>query len=171
MQLPDLSDVKGVIFDMDGTLLESQLNFRQIRQDIGCPPTEDVLAFIDGHSCPQTRAKLHKIVIQHEMNDAQQASWLPIGKAMYQAAIEQELPVALVTRNCREATQMKLSQNNLSFDLVYTREDAPAKPDPAALLLVAQQWQLNPADLIYIGDYIYDRHAAENAGMQWWLVE
>jgi len=53
---------------------------------------------------------------------------------------------------------------------VLTREDAPAKPDPTALLMVANTWQLRPEDCLYVGDFIYDQQAAENAGMRWFLV-
>ena len=78
--------------------------------------------------------------------------------------------MAIVTRNCREATAIKLANNAIPIDIVLTREDAPAKPDPTALLMVARQWQLNAEDCLYVGDFIYDQLAAENAGMKWLMV-
>jgi len=53
---------------------------------------------------------------------------------------------------------------------VLTRECAPAKPDPTALLMIAEQWQIAPTQCLYVGDYIYDQLAAEKAGMRWVLV-
>ena len=78
----NLSGIKGVIFDLDGTLVESSLNFTQIRIDVGCPQQEDILTFVDALSCAKTKANAHRTILQHELDDAQNAQWLPIGKAM-----------------------------------------------------------------------------------------
>jgi len=95
---------------------------------------------------------------------------LPIGKAMVEKVQAHKLPMAIVTRNCRQATAIKVANNGIPIDYVLTREDAPAKPDPTALLMVANTWQLQPEDCLYVGDFIYDQQAAENAGMKWLLV-
>ena len=166
----NLSGIKGVIFDLDGTLVESSLNFTQIRIDVGCPQHEDILTFVDALSCATTKANAHRTILQHELDDAQNAQWLPIGKAMVEKVQAYNLPMAIVTRNCRQATAIKLANNNIPIDYVLTREDAPAKPDPTALLMVANTWQLQPEDCLYVGDFIYDQQAAENAGMKWFLV-
>tara|TARA_A200000113_G_scaffold152289_1_gene137212 strand:+ start:538 stop:1074 length:537 start_codon:yes stop_codon:yes gene_type:complete len=166
----NLSGIKGVIFDLDGTLVESSLNFTQIRIDVGCPQHEDILTFVDALSCATTKANAHRTILQHELDDAQNAQWLPIGKAMVEKVQACNLPMAIVTRNCRQATAIKLANNNIPIDYVLTREDAPAKPDPTALLMVANTWQLQPEDCLYVGDFIYDQQAAENAGMKWFLV-
>ena len=166
----NLSGIKGVIFDLDGTLVESSLNFTQIRIDVGCPQHEDILTFVDALSCATTKANAHRTILQHELDDAQNAQWLPIGKAMVEKVQAYNLPMAIVTRNCRQATAIKLANNNIPIDYVLTREDAPAKPDPTALLMVANTWQLQPEDCLYVGDFIYDQQAAENAGMKWLLV-
>ena len=89
---------------------------------------------------------------------------------MVDAVIKADLPVAIVTRNCKQATALKISNNQIPISTVLTRECAPAKPDPTALLMIAGQWQIAPAHILYVGDYIYDQQAAENAGMQWLLV-
>mmetsp|Transcript_16814 Transcript_16814/g.43703 ORF Transcript_16814/g.43703 Transcript_16814/m.43703 type:complete len:90 (+) Transcript_16814:1-270(+) len=89
---------------------------------------------------------------------------------MVDKVLANNLPIAIVTRNCREATAIKIVNNRIPIEFVLTREDAPAKPDPTALLHIAQHWQLQPKDCLYVGDFIYDQLAAENAGMQWLLV-
>jgi len=162
--------VKGVIFDLDGTLVESALNFTQMRADVGCPQHEDILTFVDAIACEQTKANAHSAILQHELDDAQHAKWLALGKQLVEHAQALNLPMAIVTRNCREATAIKIANNNIPISYVLTREDAPAKPDPTALLMVANTWQLQPEDCLYVGDYIYDQQAAENAGMRWLLV-
>lgn len=166
----NLSGIKGVIFDLDGTLVESSLNFTQMRADIGCPQNEDILTFVANMPCEDARQQANHTILQHELSDAQNAKWLPIGKQMIATTQAHELPMAIVTRNCRAATAIKLANNKIPIDYVITREDAPAKPDPTALLMIAKQWQLQPEDCLYVGDFIYDQLAAENAGMQWLLV-
>jgi len=166
----NLDGIKGVIFDLDGTLVESSLNFTKMRADIGCPQHEDILTFVDAIACEKTKANANNTILQHELDDAQNAKWLAIGKEMVEKAQAHNLPMAIVTRNCREATAIKLANNNIPIDYVLTREDAPAKPDPTALLMVADTWQLQPEDCLYVGDFVYDQQAAENAGMKWLLV-
>ena len=166
----NLDGIKGVIFDLDGTLVESSLNFTKIRDEIGCPHDEDVLTFVDNLGCDVAKQNAHNTILQHELDDAKHAKWLPIGKQMVEKVTAHQLPMAIVTRNCREATAIKLANNAIPIDIVLTREDAPAKPDPTALLMVARQWQLNAEDCLYVGDFIYDQLAAENAGMKWLMV-
>ena len=157
----DLTGVKGVIFDLDGTLVESSLNFTKMRDDVGCPHDQDILTFVDALSCVRTKANAHNAILRHELEDAQNAKWLEIGKAMVEKVQAHNLPMAIV---------IKVANNGIPIDYVLTREDAPAKPDPTALLMVANTWQLQPEDCLYVGDFIYDQQAAENAGMKWFLV-
>lgn len=165
-----LDNVKGVIFDLDGTLLHSSLDFHAMKRDIGCPPDQDILTFIDCLACPIAQAKAHQIVIAHELADAESAGWIDEGRVILERAHRLKLPTAIVTRNCRAATSIKLRRNSVPIDIVLTREDAPPKPQPDALLMVASYWRLSVASILYVGDYIYDQQAAENAGMQWYLI-
>ena len=166
----DLSQIHGVIFDLDGTLVESSLDFTKMRDDVGCPQNEDILAYLETLNCEQTRQKAEAVILAHELEDAENAKLLEIGETMLNQVAQANLPTAIVTRNCRQATKTKLSNNNIDIELVITREDAPAKPDPTALLQIAKQWDIAPKNLLYVGDYIYDKQAAENAEMQCFLV-
>lgn len=167
----DLSDIKGVIFDLDGTLLESRLDFAAMRKAIDCPSDTDILVFIAAISCEKARGHAESLVLQHELTDAKTAGWLTIGKQMVEKVTAAGLPMAIVTRNSREATALKLKNNNVPITRVLTREDAPPKPDPTALLTIANEWGFTPQECLYVGDYIYDRLAAENAGMRWHLIK
>lgn len=156
---------------MDDTLVRTNLNFSAIKRAIACPPSADILTYISQIPCPERQEKAHNVVLEHELNDAQTSFWLPGAEAFVASAKEQGLPLAIVTRNCREATQMKLKNNNINISTVITREDAPAKPDPTALLRIADSWQIDAPKIAYLGDYIYDIQAAHNANMQAWLYE
>jgi HAD superfamily hydrolase (TIGR01549 family) len=163
--------VKGIIFDLDDTLVKTNLDFSAIKRDIGCPRSDDILTFISKITCLTTKALAHKTVLEHELHDAETSTWLPGAWEFVQAAKRQDLPLAIVTRNCREATFLKIKKNNITIDQVFTREDAPAKPDPTALLTIAAQWNIDVEHIAYVGDYIYDVQAAHNAEMQAWLYK
>jgi phosphoglycolate phosphatase-like HAD superfamily hydrolase len=163
--------VKGIIFDLDDTLVETQLDFKRLKQEIDCPDDNDILTFIANITCPKAQLHASQVVLAHELEDAYTSSWMPGAEAFVHQALSLDLPIAIVTRNCRQATQIKIDQNNIPIELAITREDAPAKPDPAALLMIAEKWQILPADIAYVGDYIYDIQAAHNASMQAWLFD
>lgn len=166
----NLAGVQGVIFDLDGTLVTSNLNFSAMKQEIGCPQEQDILAFVADLPTDEMR-QAEALIQAHEMRDAAESTWLIHGKDMVEQVRAAGLPMAIVTRNCQRAARQKITQNAIPISLVITREEAPAKPDPTALLMVSKIWH-SPADtLLYVGDYIYDRQAAENAGMQWLLID
>jgi HAD superfamily hydrolase (TIGR01549 family) len=151
--------------------VKTNLDFAVIKRDIGCPSNDDILTFIGNITCLNTKGLAHNTVLEHELHDAQTSTWLPGAREFVQAAKQQHLPLAIVTRNCREATNIKIKNNNISIKQVITREDAPAKPDPTALLMIAAQWNIDVAHIAYVGDYIYDIQAAHNAQMQAWLYK
>ncbi|WP_368737586.1 HAD family hydrolase [Oceanospirillum sediminis] len=153
------------MFDLDGTLLSSDLNFQLLRELTGCPAGGDILAHIDSLECEQQKQQAHDIVREHEMRDAGQSHWLPGAREMVYGLKQHGFQMAIVTRNISDAAKLKMSHNQVPIELVLSREDAPAKPDPTALLQIARYWQLPVDQIIYVGDFRYDVEAANNAGM------
>lgn len=165
-QMEDVAPVQGVIFDLDGTLVTSTLNFSAIRRQIGCPQDVDILSFIDDISDETGRQQAADKVIQFELDDAQTSTEIEGVTGMLAQLHHWQIPTAVVTRNCQAATKLKLQRHGLEFETVLTRECAPAKPDPTSLLQISENWKISSEHLIYVGDYIYDIHAARNAGMR-----
>ncbi|MBB1439512.1 HAD family hydrolase [Shewanella sp. SG41-4] len=157
--------IKGIIFDLDGTLVESSLDFSLIRQQIGCPEDIDLLIYVEKLSCKVAQSKANQIILEHEYQDAMNAKPIKGMTEIIEAISHANIPTAIVTRNSLAASKMKVKQNNIAIDHVLTREDYPAKPAPDALLAIAAQWQIHPQHIIYVGDYLYDIQAANNAGM------
>jgi len=53
-----------------------------------------------------------------------------------------------------------------SFELCFgQRPGIPRKPSPAGALTIADQFQINPKDILYIGDTNTDMQTGKNAGM------
>lgn len=154
--------VNGFIFDLDGTLVRSRLNFAWLRQQLDCPGDQDLLTYVDNLNSHE-KAHAQKVIENHEWEDAQQAPLLAGALTLLQQLPQER--TAIVTRNCRAAAREKLRHNDIKVDQLLTREDAIPKPAPDALLQVAERWQLHPESCIYIGDYRYDVEAANRAGM------
>ena len=158
-------ELQGFIFDLDGTLVDSRLDFPAMRRETGCPEGTGLLEHIDGLADASERERAAAIVHRHEMDCAAGASWMPGAHAILRTLSAKRVPMGIVTRNSRQATELTLSSLGAPpIDLV-TREDAPPKPDPAGLLQLAARWGLDPLRLAYVGDFRYDLQAATAAGM------
>ncbi|MCJ8273181.1 MAG: HAD-IA family hydrolase [Psychrosphaera sp.] len=168
--LPLINHIDGIIFDMDGTLVDSSLDFVLMRQQVGCPQDVDMLKFIDAINDPVERQRCADLVIEHELQDARQSRWLPGAQQLMQQLHQHQIPQAIVTRNSAQACQIKISNNQIPVTLAITRENHRPKPAPDALLAVAQQWDIAPQRLMYVGDYLYDVQAGNNAGMMSCLI-
>lgn len=152
------------MFDLDGTLVHSTLDFKQIRKDIDCPEGQDVLSFVNTLSGNE-RIRAQKIIMQHELEDAHATQIIEGASCLLERLDTYGIKTAIVTRNSQRATQIKIQKSGLKVQQILTREDAPAKPSPDALLHFSNLWKLEPKDCIYVGDYLYDLQAANNAKM------
>ncbi len=159
-----LKALKGIIFDLDGTLVQSNLDFYWLRGQVGCPQGTDILYHIDTLG-QESREKAHQIVKDHEISDARTAIWIDGAEPFVKTLKQANFPMAIVTRNCRQATNIKLKNNQVPIEYVLTREDGPAKPNPTTLNMIQRRWQIPASQLAYVGDYLYDVEAAISAGM------
>lgn len=156
--------LEGIIFDLDGTLVDSRLDFAAIRHELDCPPGEDVLEFID--SLPEKhRAGAHQVVLRHERAGAERAVWMPGAQACLARLVAAGIPVGILTRNAREIAELTLRRLGASIETLLAREDAPPKPSPDGLLHIARDWGQSPQQLAYVGDFRFDLEAARHAGM------
>ncbi len=160
-----LGEHHGVIFDLDGTLVDSRLDFALLCQQLGWPAQTPVLEHLQQLTDPAEYQQALAVIEAFEINGAKQASWMPGAADLLALLQRHQIPTAILTRNMRSATELCMQRLQLEVDIVLTREDAPAKPDPAGLLHIARQWRRAPAQLLFIGDFHFDLSTAKNAGM------
>lgn len=160
-----MKHIKGVVFDLDGTLVSCDLCFQKMREEIGCPLEEDILTFVASLD-DKAQTIANRKIKDLELADAYAATWIDGAKQFIKLLASYSIPMAIITRNSREASLIKKNNNQIPIDRIISREDAPAKPDPTALISLAEEWQLAPNTLLYIGDYLYDIEIARNAGVQ-----
>ncbi|MBA4503061.1 HAD family hydrolase [Marinobacterium marinum] len=159
----------GIIFDLDGTLVSSSLDFAAIKREIGCPPGVDVLTFLSSLPTEQQDEAL-AVIHHHEQQDALHSDWMPGARAFVDTCLERQIPMAIVTRNSCHTSRLKIERNAIPIDRVMTRENSAPKPDPAALLEIANDFALPTHKVLMVGDYRYDLEAGRNANMQSCLV-
>ncbi len=155
----------AVIFDLDGTLVDSRLDFAAMRREAGVPHDTGLLEHIAALECSLQRRRVEAIVHRHEMAGAEAADWIPGAERALRGLQARGLPMAIVTRNSRVAARLTMSRLAMPDMPLKAREDAPPKPDPTALLALAADWQLAPARIAFVGDFHYDTEAARRAGM------
>ena len=152
-----------VIFDMDGTLIAQMLDFQAIRAKLSIPPDEDILEALEIMSPPR-RKEAEAWLVRTELQAAKNARLMP-GAAETLAAIRNaNIKVALLTRNMRESMQMVIEKFDLQFDLAWSRENGPIKPEPDGVLRTCDTLGVAPAQTACVGDFHYDIVAANAAG-------
>lgn len=156
---------RAVIFDLDGTLVDSRLDFSAMRAELEAPAGVGLLEYIEGLATARARRAAMAVVHRHEMAGAAAAEWMPGAEEALHALYGAGLRTAIVTRNSREAARLTMDRLGMPAIPLMAREDAAPKPDPEALLSLAAAWALEPGHCAYVGDFHFDIEAAERAGM------
>jgi len=158
-----MSFIKGVIFDMDGTITEPLLDFERIRAEIGVPSGTPLLESISAMD-PESRRRARGILHEHE-SAAARASTLNEGVPEVLAQLKQRgVMTAVVTRNRSSSTEVVLRKHGLEFAAVITREDGEPKPMPDGVLAAAAKMGVPPKACLMVGDYEFDIQAGRAAG-------
>ncbi|MCI0470324.1 MAG: HAD family hydrolase [Candidatus Aminicenantes bacterium] len=156
--------IRLVIFDMDGTVFESHLDWVKIREDLDINAKGNILKEIyrDGSIDQARLAKLERY------EDGNTLITKPIkGIVDFLSFLKcRVISTALVTNNSQKNTEFLLDKFTLSFDMVITRERRLWKPSPDPFLYVMEQFSCDRHETISIGDSRYDVQAANEAGIK-----
>lgn len=159
--------LKGLIFDLDGTLVDSRLNFDLMRAELEIPGRQPVLEFVEALPEGPSKKRAREVLLTHEMRGAREATLMPGIDALLKRLDHHTLHQGILTRNLRVPTELTLQRLGLrGFSQIVTREDAPPKPDPTGLLQICRQWGCAPDEVVFIGDYRFDLLAGQNAGIK-----
>lgn len=154
--------VRAVIFDMDGTLTRSTLDFDAIRADIGLAAGPILEAMRD--MAPDDRARAEEILHRHESSDAASSVLQPYAADVVAALRARGIRVALMTRNSAASLDTFLARHGIAFDLTRTREDGPCKPSPEPVLDICRRLRVSPSQTWVVGDFHFDILCGRAAG-------
>ncbi|MGA1866601.1 MAG: HAD family hydrolase [Thermoplasmatota archaeon] len=159
-----MRQVKVMGFDLDGTLVKTKLDFRAIRKDLGIPEG-DTLKYISSMPEPQRKLMLSELEGK-EKEAAVKAELSPGARDVLELCQDLGIKVVVITRNSQEAAALTLKVLGIEVDMIITRESAAPKPSPDAINLVLNYYRIEPYQMAFVGDYLYDIQAGNHAGVK-----
>lgn len=160
---------RGVIFDMDGTLIEPAIDFVAMRRAIGIA-SGDVLEVIESWGDEARATEALATIAAFERQAADDMKLMPGVPELLEWLTTGPLARAIVTRNNQHTLQLAVELMRHDFSPLIDRSFTPPKPAPDALLRIAQEWDMAPEEVWMIGDSRHDLLAARAAGMRCCLV-
>lgn len=159
---------RGVIFDMDGTLIEPAIDFAGLRLALGLP-TEDLLTTLAAWDAPR-RDQAMAIIERFEHEAAARMALRAGALELMTWLRARQLPVAIVTRNTHARVLQLEALLAARFDVILDRTFTPPKPHAAPLHHIASRWGAPPHALLMVGDSAHDLDSARAAQMPFALV-
>lgn len=156
---------------MDGVVINSPLNFKEIGKRIALDSSEPFLENIEKIRDPAKRRRAHQILEQEEKKAASLSTLNKDVPSLFDFLERKGIKRALVTRNNEEAVRLVLEKFGLKFDVVITREDAAPKPSKEPVLLACKRLRLSPEEVVLVGDYKFDLIAGRDAGVKTLLLK
>ncbi len=158
--------LRAALIDMDGTIWDTPVRIAAVREQLGLP--QDGRPILHGIAeLPRSqRAQAIALLEAHEREGVERGSLRPGTHELLDFFRLRGVTSVLVTNNSRESTQAVLSRHGLSFDLVFTRDDGPLKPDPAAFLGPLARLGVPAEETLVLGDSHFDFQAAHVAGIR-----
>lgn len=161
-------ELKGVIFDLDGTIVEVPYDWKRIKEELGTQG-KPILSFLRELAEPEKTQK-KKILEKYEREATRKAVLKEGMDGFLKFLSENKIKKAVVTNNSRRNVRFLLKKFNLDFDCVISRESGLWKPSGSPFLEVMDRFSLKAGECCVVGDSHYDIKAAREAGIPWIFI-
>jgi phosphoglycolate phosphatase len=180
--------IKGVIFDLDGTLIDSYqaiyLSFQYVYQNMGLHPLpfDEVIkvvglgltrTFHDLLGEERTPEALRLFRKKYEEVFRQNTHLLPEARETVEAIHNKGIKMSVATNKLgrfSRAIFQHLGMEQFFAAIVGDEDVSPNKPDPAMLLYAMDKMGLSKEEVIMVGDSLTDIQTAKNAGIRVFAV-
>jgi phosphoglycolate phosphatase len=179
--------IKAVIFDLDGTIVDFNIDFKAARAEVirlltlqGLPSSllsinESVFIMLkkaekhmkengkDEQEFAKLKENVSAVVERYEAKAARETILVPGILETFKTLKRMKIQIALFTANGEKSTNYILKRFRLRqfFDAIITRESVLAvKPDPAHLEAVLEALKVRPEEAIVVGDSVRDMECA-----------
>ena len=186
LETKDMLHIKGVIFDMDGTLIETteadylawkrvftdyhkELSFEDYFPLIGMKSAIVVQSRLSLDEEETKKALSQKMKYFSEIVTEKGIQVVPYAIKFLKQLKAENLKIALATSSRQEKMNFVLQLTNLTsyFDIIVTGDLVQkSKPAPDIFLKAAEKLQLKPDDCLVVEDAANGVKAAKNAGMK-----
>ena len=180
--------IKAVLFDLDGTLLDTladladSMNAVLVQAGMDAHPVDAYRYFVGGgaaklvaRAAPKTNDDsalaerlLHNLLREYSFRWADKTKAYDGVADMLDALAARSLAMAVLSNKPHEFTKKCVSKflPDWRFDVVQgVCQSTPPKPDPAGALAVAHRLAVSPDQMLYVGDTSTDMKTANAAGM------
>lgn len=160
----DKPTLKGIVFDMDGTLTVPVIDFRTMHRrvlgddhpDVVSGSPIDILHEISRWS-PEKQTRAYSIITEMEKDANGKLEIMPGAKEVCELLDLKQIRRGLITRNTMDSVDFFHSQFGLKkFEPALSREFKPYKPSPSPLLHICNAWGVKPSEVIMVGDSAAD---------------
>ena len=187
-----IKDIQAIIFDLDGSLVDSMWIWRQIDIEYlagyGLELPEDLQSCIEGMSFQETAEYFKQRFSIPETIIEMQATWNQMAWDKYAYEIplkagaaeflkdcrDQGIKLGIASSNSRELIKVCLEHNQVAdyFECIMCGTDGlPGKPAPDIYLAAAKKLGVSPAHCLVFEDIVPGIMAGKNAGMRVCAVE
>jgi HAD superfamily hydrolase (TIGR01549 family) len=160
--------LRCVIFDLDNTIVDSDLDFAAIRAEIG---TDEPILEYRAAAGEAEKRRVDEILDRHESRAAKTCALCDGAVEMLSFLRTRGIRTALLTRNSRQSVNTVLARHRLQFDFIVSREDSAPKPSPQPIFLICERFGVRPGEALMVGDYLYDIQTGQAAGARTILVQ
>jgi HAD superfamily hydrolase (TIGR01549 family) len=154
-----------IIFDMDGTLVDSKINFAAIYRALNLEPERSIVEHIGGLKESEQKSAMD-IVHFYEDEGAKNSTLMPGALELVEELMQRKINIGVFTLNSRLIAQKTLERHGLKIPKLISREDAKPKPDPEGLFKICDHFSTPTDKALYVGDYKYDLMAGRNANIK-----
>jgi HAD superfamily hydrolase (TIGR01509 family) len=156
--------IKAVIFDLDGTITQPYFDFDAIREEMGLDRNSGPVLEQMGKMSSEQRKQAEQILYIHEQKAVAESKLNPGTEQTLADLRKAGIFIGVLTRNKRSNALAIARKHNLRLDIVVGREEGPIKPDAFGVKQICKQLDIEPAETILVGDYLFDLLSAKAAG-------